>query len=53
MNSNSVMVDSGTTSHMKRDTEELVHIRRHRGHVYVVNGDKLEVHYIGIHSQGE
>ena len=43
----SVMVDSGATSHMKRDTEELVNVRRHCGHAYVANGDKLEVHDIG------
>ncbi|EWM20477.1 integrase core domain protein [Nannochloropsis gaditana] len=43
----SVMVDSGATSHMKRDTEGLVNIRRHYGHVYVANGEKLEVRYIG------
>jgi hypothetical protein len=41
------MVDSGATSHMKRDTERLVNVRQHSSHVYVANGDKLEVHYIG------
>ena len=41
------MVDSGPTSHMKRDTTRLTNIRRHSGHVYVANGDKLEVQYIG------
>ena len=41
------MVDSGATSHMKRDTEELVNVGQHCGHVYVANGDKLEIHYIG------
>jgi hypothetical protein len=47
MKSNSIMVDSGATSHMKRDTTELINVRRHYGHVYVANGEKLEVHYIG------
>jgi len=42
----SVMVDSGATSHMKRDTTGLTNVRRHYGHVYVANGDKLEVHSI-------
>jgi hypothetical protein len=42
----SVIVDSGATSHMKRDTKGLINLRRHCGHVYVANGDKLEVHYI-------
>src|SRR6056297_4036939 len=41
------MVDSGTTSHMKRDTEGLVNVRQHSGHVYVANGEKLEGHNIG------
>jgi hypothetical protein len=41
------MVDSGATSHMKRDSTELVNIRQHSGHVYVANGDKLQVRYIG------
>ena len=40
----SVMVDSGTTSHMKRDTEGLNNVRRHSCHVYEANGEKLEVH---------
>ena len=43
----SVMVDSGATSHMKRDTTGLTNVRRHYGHVYGGNGDKLEVHSIG------
>jgi len=43
----SVMVDSGATSHMKRDTTGLTNVRRHCGHVYVANGEKLEVRYIG------
>src|SRR6056297_1766501 len=43
----SVMVDSGATSHMKRDTTGLINVRRHYGHVYVANGDELKVHYIG------
>jgi hypothetical protein len=47
MKSTPVMVDSGATSHMKRDTEELINVRQHYGHVYVANGEKLEVHYIG------
>ena len=53
-----VMVDSGATSHMKRDTEGLTNVRRHSGYVYVANGDKLEVRYIGdcfmevMHSDG-
>jgi hypothetical protein len=47
MKSTPVMVDSGATSHMKRDTTELINVRRHYGHVYVANGDKLEVCYIG------
>jgi len=47
MKSNSIMVDSGATSHMKRDTTELINVRRHYGHVYGGNGDKLEVHSIG------
>src|SRR6056297_2634101 len=42
-----VMVDSGATSHMKRDTTGLTNVRQHSGHVYVANGDKLEVRYIG------
>ncbi|EWM27851.1 Zinc finger, CCHC-type [Nannochloropsis gaditana] len=44
MKSTSVMVDSGATSYMKSDTEELVNVKRHCGHVYVANDDKLEVH---------
>jgi len=43
----SVMVDSGATSHMKRDTTGLINVRRHYGHVYVANGEKLEGHNIG------
>ncbi|EWM20134.1 retrotransposon ty1-copia subclass [Nannochloropsis gaditana] len=43
----SVMVDSGATSHMKRDTTGLTNVRQHSGHVYVANGEKLEVCYIG------
>jgi hypothetical protein len=41
------MVDSGATSHMKRDTTGLTNVRRHYGHVYVANGEKLEVCNIG------
>jgi hypothetical protein len=41
-----VMVDSGATSHTKRDTEGLINVRQHSGHVYVENGEKLEVCYI-------
>jgi len=41
------MVDSGATSRMKRETEGLVNVRQHSGHVYVANGDKLQVRYIG------
>ncbi|EWM20469.1 retrovirus-related pol polyprotein from transposon tnt 1-94 [Nannochloropsis gaditana] len=47
MQSTSIMVDSGATSHMKRNTEGMINVRRHSGHVYVANGDKLHVHYIG------
>jgi hypothetical protein len=43
----SVIVDSGATSHMRRDTTGLTYVRRHYGHVYVAKGEKLEVHYIG------
>src|SRR6056297_3475425 len=32
---------------MKRDTTGLTNVRRHYGHVYVANGEKLEVHNIG------
>jgi hypothetical protein len=39
----SVMVDSGVKSHMKRDIKGLTNVRRNCGHVYVANGDKLQV----------
>src|SRR6056297_2106368 len=32
---------------MKRDTTGLTNVRRHYGHVYVANGEKLEGHNIG------